>query len=85
MITTLSTPVLVTVNVTYFLPDYRNVLQEFLWQTPDVVPDLKRVHRFLSFWKDHIDAVIHTIEVAVPDSAGRPMWRNVDWYIGGNA
>lgn len=80
MIAILSTPVLVTVNVTYYRPDYRNILQEFLWQVPDVVPQLIRVHRFLNFWREEIDAVIHQIEVAIPDKTGRPIWRNVDWY-----
>lgn len=85
MVTILSKPVLVTVNVTYYRPDYRSILNEFLWQTPDVVPELTRVHRFLAFWKDHIEAVIHKIEIAIPDNNGRSSWRNVDWYVKGNS
>jgi uncharacterized protein Usg len=83
MVKLLSTPVLVTLNVTYFRPDYPSILNEFLWQTPDVIPDLVRVHRFLNFWKNEIEAVIHTIEVSIPDKSGS--WRSVDWYFKGNA
>jgi uncharacterized protein Usg len=79
MVTILSTPVIVTVNVMYYRPDYRNILQEFLWQVPDVIPELQRVHRFLNFWKENIEAIIHQVEVAVPDRFGRPTWRSIDW------
>ena len=79
MVTILSTPVLVTVNVMYFRPDYTSILNEFIWQTEDIVPELCRVHKFLNFWKDNIGAVIHRIEVAIPDKFGRPTWRGVDW------
>lgn len=75
----LSTEVLVTVGITYFRPDYQSILQEFIWQTPDVVPDLKRVHRFLNYWKEHIEAVIHNIDIAIPDHTGEAKWRSVDW------
>ena len=52
---------IVTVDVFYFLPDYTNILQEFIWQTEDVVPQYPRVHKFLNFWHDNIDAVISEV------------------------
>ena len=55
---------LVTVDILYWMPDYRNVLQEFIWQTNDIVPEIPRVHKFLNFWNDNIDAVISEIRVA---------------------
>ena len=51
----------VTVDVFYFLPDYTNILQEFIWQTEDVVPQYPRVHEFLNYWKDNINAVISEV------------------------
>ena len=54
----------VTVNVNYWMPDYRSVLQEFIWQTNDYVPKLPRVHKFLDYWHKNIDAVISEIKVA---------------------
>ena len=48
----------VTVNVNYWMPDYQNILQEFIWQTDDYVPQLPRVHKFMNFWYKEIDAVV---------------------------
>ena len=56
---------LVLVNVRYYRPDYTSILQDFTWQTEDVVPDIPRVHRFLNYWKNNIDAVIKEVEVSV--------------------
>jgi len=58
---------LVTVQVLYWMPDYNNILQEFLWQTLDVSPHLYRVHRFLNFWHHNIDAIIEEVNVANMD------------------
>ena len=55
---------LVLVNVNYWLPDYENVLQEFIWQTEDVVPEIPKVHNFLNFWHNNIDAVINEVYIS---------------------
>ena len=54
---------LVTVDILYWMPDYENILQQFIWQTKDVVPDIPRVHKFLNYWHDNIAAVIEEIEI----------------------
>ena len=54
---------IVTVNVFYWMPDYQNVLQQFIWQTDDVRPEYPRVHKFLNYWHDNIDAVIEEFEI----------------------
>lgn len=59
---------LVTVGVFYYVPDYSTIIQEFVWQTEDVVPELPRVHRFLNFWKDEIEAIIKEVNVCYSDS-----------------
>lgn len=71
---------LVTVNVIYYLPDYSHILNEFIWQTNDVVPNIPRVHRFLNYWKSDIDAVIK--EVLMTHTYQRD-WKKVDidWRI----
>ena len=53
----------VVLRVHYWMPDYNNLLQEFMWQFLDVVPEYPRTHHFLNYWKDNIEAVIHTVEV----------------------
>ena len=54
---------LVTINVFYWMPDYENILQQFIWQTMDVKPKYPRVHRFLDYWHNNIDAVVNEIEI----------------------
>ena len=57
---------IVTIDVFYYLPEYTNILQEFVWQTEHIVPEYPRVHQFLNYWKENINAVIS--EVIVVDS-----------------
>ena len=54
----------VVLRVYYWMPDYNNILQEFMWQLNDIVPEYPRVHRFLNHWHDNIEAVIETVEVS---------------------
>jgi uncharacterized protein Usg len=68
--------VLVTLEVVYYRPDFRSILQEFVWQTEDQVPGIPRVHRFLDHWRREIDAVIREARLSVGD---RSDWRNVDF------
>ncbi len=55
---------IVTLNVLYWMPDYTHILQEFIWQTADVRPEYPRVHRFLNYWHDNIEAVISEVNIA---------------------
>ena len=45
------------------MPDYQHILQEFIWQTYDVKPEYPRVHKFLNYWHDNIEAVIEEIKI----------------------
>ena len=56
--------ILVTLNILYWMPDYRDILQEFTWQTDDIKPQYPRVHRFLNYWHDNIEAVISEVNIA---------------------
>ena len=59
---------LVLVGIVYYMPDYTNLLNEFYWQCEDIVPDMPRVHKFLNFWKDNIEAVIKEVKVSVSNT-----------------
>ena len=52
---------LVTLNIRYWMPDHDTILQEFVWQTRDVKPEYPRVHKFLNYWHENIDAVISEV------------------------
>ncbi len=55
---------LVTLQVLYWMPDYSNILQEFVWQTKDVTPEYPRIHKFLDYWHKEIEAVISEVNLA---------------------
>lgn len=64
---------LVTLRLIYFRPDHHWLLQDFIWQTLDVVPVLPRIHHFLDHWQREIEATIHSIELAAMHPSGRPV------------
>jgi uncharacterized protein Usg len=68
--------VTVSVNVIYYMPDYTNLLNEFLWTTIDLKPKYPRVKRFLDYWEAEIEGKIK--QVIICD--GKPLeireWRN---------
>ena len=55
---------LILVGVIYYLPDYKSLLNEFYCQFDDVVPDIPRVHEFLNYWKNNIEAPIKEVKVS---------------------
>jgi len=59
--------------VLYYRPDYRCVLQEFLYQVEDDMPEIPRIKQFLIFWKNDIDAVIHSVLISESNSGFRPV------------
>jgi len=65
-----------TAEILYWMPDYPSVLQSFVWQQYDMPPEFPELHRFLNFWKDNIDAALHTVHVACAESFKAPVVRN---------
>ena len=55
--------ILVTLNVYYWMPDYENILQQFVWQTMDIKPKYPRVHKFLDYWHNNIDDIVSEIQI----------------------
>jgi uncharacterized protein Usg len=69
----------VSVSVLYFLPEYTNILQEFYWQTDDIIPELYRVHKFLNHWHYNIDANIHEVKIACSSPFSTTSFTNVKY------
>lgn len=66
--------VITTVDILYWMPDHDSILQQFVWQTMDVRPKYPRVHRFLNYWHNNIDAVISEVKILdSDDSEYRPV------------
>ena len=55
---------LTTAEILYHLPDYEDLLQTFLWQELDRVPDFPRLSQFLEFWQRELDGRLHSVRVA---------------------
>ena len=55
---------LITVDILYYMPDYSELVQELLWQTSDIIPELPRVHKFLNHWHQNIESVIKEISIS---------------------
>ena len=53
---------LTTIKVIYFLPDYNSILQEFVFQQYDTLPEYPKLKKFIRFWRKNIEAEIHRID-----------------------
>ena len=52
-----------TVQVIYYIPDYLNIVQEFMWQTEDQLPEYPRITKFLDYWDKNIDGPIKEVYI----------------------
>ena len=52
-----------TVQVIYYIPDYLNIIQEFMWQTEDQLPEYPRITKFLDYWDKNIDGPIKEVYI----------------------
>jgi len=71
---------LVTLDIYYYMPDYRNLLQEFIWQFEDIIPDLQRTHKFLNHWHQNIDAIVQEVQISINERK-YGSYRTVDAFL----
>jgi uncharacterized protein Usg len=62
---------LTTAEILYRMPDHPNVLQTYIWQKVDLVPEYPVLRKFLDFWKREIEADLHSVRVATARLGGR--------------
>ena len=55
---------LTTADILYHMPDYPELLQQYLWQDYDIAPEFPVLHRFLDFWERNLDGRLHSVRVA---------------------
>ena len=55
---------LTTAELYYRMPDYRSVLNSFIWQEYDVAPKFPRLIKFLDFWSHNLDGPLASVRVA---------------------
>lgn len=56
---------LTTAEILYHMPDHPAVLQSFIWQEFDLVPEFPVLSKFLRFWSGNIEGKLHSVRVAV--------------------
>ena len=52
-----------TVQVVYYIPDYLHIVNEFVWQTDDQLPEYQRITEFLNYWDKNIDGPIKEVYI----------------------
>lgn len=68
---------LILAHITYHLPDFPALLQEFTWQTLDIAPKYPVLTRFIRFWEKNLDGAIHSVRVGSLDIVKPPSIRTV--------
>jgi uncharacterized protein Usg len=54
---------LTTANIIYRIPDYRDILQMYIWQEYDVYPNFPELHKFLDFWTEKLEGPLFSVTV----------------------
>ena len=54
---------LTTAEIIYRMPDHPALLQTFIWQKFDLAPEFPELHKFLEFWREHIEGKLHWVNV----------------------
>ena len=72
---------LMTADISYYMPDYPDLIQLFVWQQYDVAPQFPELHRFLDHWRREVEAALHSIRIAHQHLIGPTEWRAVDGII----
>ena len=55
---------LTTAEILYHMPDHPALLQSFIWQDLDLVPEFPVLRKFLEFWNRSLDGKLHSVTVA---------------------
>lgn len=55
---------MIVADILYHMPDRPAILQTFIWQNMDLVPEYPALRRFLNFWDKNLDGKLHSVQVA---------------------
>jgi uncharacterized protein Usg len=67
---------LTTAEFFYRMPDYRNVLNIFVWQDYDLAPDHHRLFAFIEYWQKNIEGPLHSVRFVHRKRVGPRDWRH---------
>jgi len=69
---------LTTAHILYHMPDFRSVLQTYVWQEYDIAPDFPQMKKFLDFWQASLDGPLHSVRYTHRRLIGPSEWQAVD-------
>ncbi|HEU0223015.1 MAG TPA: usg protein [Paracoccaceae bacterium] len=69
---------LTTAKIYYRMPDYRNLIQTYVWQEYDLAPDFPKLFGFLDFWRREIEGPLHSVVYTHRRLIRPGEWRRVD-------
>ncbi len=72
---------LTTAEITYHLPDHPDLLQNYIWQGLDEVPQLPALRRFLEFWQSNLEGRLHSVRVASSHLGAPTHFRHADCLV----
>ena len=55
---------LTTAEIMYRMPDFRDILQTYIWQDYDLAPKFSKLIKFLDFWSHNLDGPLAEVRVA---------------------
>jgi uncharacterized protein Usg len=69
---------LTTAHILYHMPDFRSVLQTYVWQDYDIAPDFPYMRKFLDFWERTLDGPLHSVRYVHQKLIRPGEWRAID-------
>ena len=70
---------LTTAKIIYHLPDYQDLLQEYIWQDYDLAPQFPALTKFLDFWSRELEGKLHSVYVAKQTLITPGDYRFAEW------
>ncbi len=70
---------LTTAEILYQIPEYPELLQSYLWQSLDRIPDFPKLNDFLSAWEKDIEGKLHSVRIGYVGIIQPEEWRYADY------
>ena len=67
---------LTTAEILYHMPDHPDLLQTYVWQSLDRVPDFPKLNDFLDFWQQELEGRLHSVRIAYVGVVEPLEWEN---------
>ena len=69
---------LTTAEILYKIPEYPDLLQSYLWQSLDRIPDFPKLNEFLSSWEKGVEGKLHSVRIGYVGIIQPEEWRYAD-------